>query len=172
VSAATTLDAEAVGPVGEAAAAPPAAADAVAVAVGERPEACAPSPASQPGADGDLALSIADVADRTGVTAHTLRYYERIGLLTVPRDEAGHRSYTQAELARVVFITRLRLTAMPIRDIQAYFRLVGEGPGNEHQRLALLERHRDQVKARITELESALGVVEYKIAAYGGTCAP
>ena len=71
-----------------------------------------------------------------------------------------------------MFITRLRLTAMPIRDIQAYFRLVGEGPGNEGQRLALLERHRDQVKARITELESALGVVEYKIAAYGGTCAP
>ena len=170
MSAATTLDAEAVGPVGEAAAAPPAPAGAV--AVDERSDACAPSPAAQPDADGDLALTIAEVAERTGVTAHTLRYYERIGLLTVPRDEAGHRSYTQAELARVVFITRLRLTAMPIRDIQAYFRLVDAGPGNEAERLALLERHRDQVKARLAELQSALDVVEFKIATYGGMCGP
>jgi DNA-binding transcriptional MerR regulator len=61
---------------------------------------------------------------------------------------------------------------MPIRDIQAYFRLVAAGPGNEDERLALLERHRDGVKARIVELESALGVIEYKIATYGGHCAP
>ena len=120
----------------------------------------------------EVGLSIAEVAERTGVTAHTLRYYERIGLVTVPRDPAGHRLYTQGELNRVVFITRLRQTAMPIRDIQAYFRLVAEGPGNEDQRLALLERHRDQVKAHINELESALGVVEYKIATYGGNCLP
>jgi DNA-binding transcriptional MerR regulator len=117
-------------------------------------------------------LTIAEVAERCGVTAHTLRYYERIGLLDVPRDAAGHRVYGPAELGRVVFVTRLRLTAMPIRDIQAYFRLVADGPGNEQQRLELLERHRDQVKARINELESALGVVEYKIATYGGACRP
>jgi DNA-binding transcriptional MerR regulator len=61
---------------------------------------------------------------------------------------------------------------MPIRDIQAYFRLVADGPGNEDERLALLEAHRDQVKERIGELESALGVVEYKIATYGGSCTP
>ena len=120
----------------------------------------------------DIALSIAEVAARTGVTAHTLRYYERIGLLSVPRDAAGHRLYSQQELNQVVFITRLRLTAMPIREIQAYFALVAEGPGNEDQRLALLETHRDQVKARITDLESALGVIEFKIATYGGNCMP
>jgi len=130
---------------------------------------CSPPP--EPLHDGET-LTIAEVAERTGITAHTLRYYERIGLLSVPRDAAGHRLYTQDELARVVFITRLRLTAMPIRDIQAYFRLVADGPGNEDQRLALLERHRDQVKAHIVELESALGVVEYKIATYGGGCLP
>jgi DNA-binding transcriptional MerR regulator len=131
--------------------------------------ACSPKP--QPLGDGE-SLTIAEVAERTGVTAHTLRYYERIGLLSVPRDAAGHRLYGQDEMARVVFITRLRLTAMPIRDIQAYFRLVADGPGNEDQRLALLESHRDQVKAHIVELEAALGVVEYKIATYGGSCLP
>jgi DNA-binding transcriptional MerR regulator len=135
------------------------------------PASCPAPAAAVPDGD-DVALSIAAVAERTGVTAHTLRYYERIGLLTVPRDHAGRRVYTRDELGRVVFITRLRQTAMPIRDIQAYFALVAEGPGNEDQRLAILEAHRDQVKHRITELESALGVVEFKIATYGGACAP
>ena len=149
VSAATTLDTR------------PAEPDVV------RPGAVPPDVAESHGG-----LSIALVAQRTGVTAHTLRYYERIGLLAVPRDHAGRRLYGAAELARVVFITRLRMTAMPIRDIQAYFRLVEDGPGNEDQRLALLEAHRDQVKARIADLESALGVIEFKIATYGGNCVP
>ena len=116
--------------------------------------------------------SIAAVAEHTGVTAHTLRYYERIGLVAVPRDAAGRRDYTEAELARITFITRLRLTAMPIRDIKAYFALVDEGPGNEDSRRAILERHRDRVKERIVELEAALAVVEYKIATYCETKEP
>lgn len=132
---------------------------------------CGP-PAPVLPADGPQSLTIAEVAEKTGITAHTLRYYERIDLLDVPRDHAGRRRYTEAELARVVFITRLRLTAMPIREIQSYFRLVADGPGNEPERLALLERHRDAVKARLAELQSALDVVEFKIATYGGMCAP
>jgi DNA-binding transcriptional MerR regulator len=118
------------------------------------------------------ALPIAAAAERTGITAHTLRYYERIGLLDVPRDHAGRRWYTETELARVVFITRLRLTAMPIRDVQAYFRLVDAGPGNESERLALLERHRSQVKHRLIDLQAALDVIDFKIATYGGMCDP
>ena len=138
-------------------------------ATGTAEGACAgPAPTAAP----DEQLAIAEVADRLGVTAHTLRYYERIGLVTVPRDDAGRRVYGPDEVGRIVFITRLRLTAMPIRDIQEYFQLVADGPGNEDQRLALLERHRDEVKARLVDLESALGVIEFKIATYGGACAP
>jgi DNA-binding transcriptional MerR regulator len=113
-------------------------------------------------------LTIAEVAEHTGVTAHTLRYYERIGLIEVPRDPAGRRRYHVTEVGRVVFISRLRQTAMPIRDIQAYFRLVAAGPGNEDQRLALLERHRDQVRAQLAELRSSLSVIDFKVAMYGG----
>lgn len=118
-------------------------------------------------AEGEV-LSIAEVAERTGLTAHTLRYYERIGLVAVPRDDAGRRRFGAAELSRVVFISRLRATAMPIRDLQTYFGLVDEGPGNEHERLALLERHRAGVVDRIGELQAALDAVEFKIAVYGG----
>lgn len=120
---------------------------------------------------GEPSLAIADVAERTGCTAHTLRYYERIGLVSVPRDGAGRRRYTAAEVTRVVFITRLRLTAMPIRDIQEYFRLVDQGPHTEPDRLAILVRHRAEVVERLAELQSALDVVDFKIGIYRNSAA-
>jgi DNA-binding transcriptional MerR regulator len=116
--------------------------------------------------------TIAEVAERTGVTAHTLRYYERIGLLDVGRQASGHRRFSTHDLNRVVFIGRLRATAMPIRDIQRYFALVAGGPSTEDERLALLEAHRSIVRDRLHELESALDAIEHKIAYYGGSCAP
>jgi DNA-binding transcriptional MerR regulator len=119
--------------------------------------------------DGEACLPIAEVAELTGVTAHTLRYYERIGLVDVPRDAAGRRVYSRHEVARIVFVTRLRMTAMPIREIQAYFGLVAQGQGTEAERLDLLQRHRRDVVARMDELRSALSVIDFKIALYGGT---
>ncbi|TDC47221.1 MerR family transcriptional regulator [Jiangella ureilytica] len=116
--------------------------------------------------------TISEVAERTGVTAHTLRYYERIGLLDVPRDSAGRRLYTPDDVDRVVFITRLRQLDMPIRDIQRYFELVLAGPATEPDRLALLVKHRETVRVRMEALRIALDVVDYKIAKYGGTAAP
>jgi DNA-binding transcriptional MerR regulator len=120
----------------------------------------------------DETSTIAEVADQTGVTAHTLRYYERIGLLDVGRHASGHRRFTEHDVERVVFITRLRATAMPIRDIQRYFALAAEGSATEAERLALLQAHRAAVRARLRELEVALDAIERKIARYGGSCAP
>jgi DNA-binding transcriptional MerR regulator len=116
--------------------------------------------------------TIAEVAEQTGVTAHTLRYYERIGLLDVGRQSSGHRRFSTHDVDRVVFIGRLRATAMPIRDIQRYFALVARGSSTERERLALLEAHRAAVRARLHELEAALDAIEHKIARYGGSCAP
>jgi DNA-binding transcriptional MerR regulator len=116
--------------------------------------------------------TIAEVAEQTGVTAHTLRYYERIGLLDVGRQPSGHRRFTTHDLGRVAFIGRLRATAMPIRDIQRYFDLVAGGPSTEPQRLALLEGHRATVGDRLHELEAALDAIERKIASYRGSCTP
>lgn len=116
--------------------------------------------------------TISEVAERIGVTAHTLRYYERIGLLDVQRDSAGRRHYTPDDVDRVVFITRLRQLDMPIRDIQRYFELAAAGEGTEPDRLALLVRHREAVRVRLEALRVALDVVDFKIAKYGGTAAP
>jgi len=120
----------------------------------------------------DETLSIAEMAQRAGVTAHTLRYYERIGLLAVPRDAAGHRVYGAADFARVVFLTRLRMTGMPIRELQRYVGLVAEGEATVPERLRMLEQHREAVRAQLQDLTLALETVEFKIAAYGGHCAP
>lgn len=112
--------------------------------------------------------SIAEVADIVGVTAHTLRYYERIGLVSVPRDSAGRRAYDRDALGRVVFVTRLRRSDMAIQQIEHYLRLVDEGPHTEPARLAVLEAHRADIQQRLHDLQAALDVVDYKIATYGG----
>ena len=112
------------------------------------------------------AMSIAETAALTGVSAHTLRYYERNGLLRVPRDAAGHRSFGPTEVGRITFISLLRATAMPIRDLQRYFGLVADGPGNEPDRVAVLERHRDHLIQSLADLQSARELIDFKIDLY------
>ena len=117
-------------------------------------------------------LPIADVARLTGTTAHTLRYYERVGLVDVARDSAGRRLYDRDALARVVFVTRLRSSDMPIQVIIRYVELVKTGAHTEPERLALLLEHREHIRTRMRDLQTALAVVDYKITTYGGACAP
>ena len=117
-------------------------------------------------------MTIAQVAEVVGVTAHTLRYYERIGLVDVGRDTAGYRRYDRDALARVVFVTRLRMSDMPIGVIARYVELVKQGEATEPERLALLQTHRATIMRRSQELAAALAVIDYKITTYGGTCSP
>ena len=117
-------------------------------------------------------LTIAEAADALGVSAHTLRYYERIGLVTVDRDGAGNRMYDAAAMRRLVFISRMRLSGMAIRDLQHYVELVDEGDDTVGERLEMLLEHRDTVKRQIAELTLSLAATEYKIATYGGHTQP
>ena len=120
-------------------------------------------PADGPGAAG---WDIATTADRLGVSAHTLRYYERIGLVRVERDASGRRRYDAASVRRLVFLTRMRTSGMPIRDLRRYIKLVEAGRDAVPERLALLTEHRDGLRARIDELRLALSATEYKISVY------
>jgi DNA-binding transcriptional MerR regulator len=104
------------------------------------------------------------------VSAHTLRYYERIGLVDVARSGSGQRRYDRPALARVIFLTRLRLSGMSIHDISDYIALVEQGDATVDQRLELLYRHRDKVRRQLDELGFALAVIDYKITTYGGAC--
>jgi DNA-binding transcriptional MerR regulator len=114
-----------------------------------------------------VSMTISEAAEASGLTAHTLRYYERAGLLDpVGREAGGRRRYDDADLARIAFLTKLRATGMPIRQVRRYAELVREGEGNERERLALLEAHRDEVRERLAEMERHLELIDYKIDLY------
>jgi DNA-binding transcriptional MerR regulator len=133
-----------------------------------------PQPVSRPAGSGSQAgLSIAEAARRTGVSVHTLRYYERAGLVVtaVDRTAGGRRRYHQLDLDWIVICTRLRATGMPIRTIRRYAELVSAGPGNEQERLALLEAHRAEVTARLARTRENLKLIDHKIDVYRGRLA-
>jgi DNA-binding transcriptional MerR regulator len=118
----------------------------------------------------EAGLTIADAARRSGVSAHTLRYYERAGLVVtrVDRTSGGRRRYRQVDLEWIKVCTRLRATGMPIKVIRRYAELVSAGRGNEAERLALLEAHRTEVLCRLAELEENLRLIDRKIGVYRG----
>ena len=114
------------------------------------------------------ALSISDAAQLTGLSAHTLRYYERAGLMLDPVERAPstHRRYSEAEIRWVTLLTKLRATGMPIRRIREYAELVRAGEGNEAERLALLESHREAVLEQLDAMRRNLEAIDYKIEIY------
>ena len=120
-------------------------------------------PATGPGAAG---WDIATTAHRLSISPHTLRYYERIGLVQVERDASGRRRYDAASVRRLVFLTRMRTSGMPIRDLRRYVALVKAGRDTVPERLSLLTEHRDGLRTRIDELRLALSATEYKITVY------
>jgi DNA-binding transcriptional MerR regulator len=113
------------------------------------------------------AITVSEAASHTGLTAHTLRWYEQIGLLEpIGRDSTGRRRYTPDDVARLEFLTKLRTTGMPVADMLRYVELLRAGPQTASQRRDLLEEHRLRVLARIAELQRDLGVINYKIDLY------
>jgi DNA-binding transcriptional MerR regulator len=115
-----------------------------------------------------MSLTIAEAAERTGLTPDTLRYYERDGLMVraVARTASGHRQYDDGTLRWIEMITRLRSTGMPIRDVRRYADLVRAGEGNEEERLELLRAHRQQVLRDLAEVQRHLGAIDMKIGIY------
>jgi len=118
-------------------------------------------------------VSIAEASRRTGVSAHTLRYYERAQLVVTPLDRthSGRRRYHQLDIEWIVVCTKLRATGMPIKTIRRYAELVAAGIGNEDARLALLEAHRAEVLAKLAELRENLELIDHKIDVYRGRLA-
>jgi DNA-binding transcriptional MerR regulator len=112
-------------------------------------------------------LTIADAARASGVSAHTLRYYERAGLLDpIDRAQSGHRRYAEEDIVRIQFLVKLRATGMPIRQIREYAELIRGGDDTHEARLALLEAHREAVRAQLAETERNLALIDYKIDFY------
>ncbi|MFJ8695077.1 MerR family transcriptional regulator [Streptomyces roseolilacinus] len=113
-------------------------------------------------------LSIGQVARRTGLSVHTLRFYEREGiLLTAPARRAGRqRVYGEDDVAWLRLCVVLRASGMPVPEIRRYTELARAGQGTEGARLALLRDHEARVTGRIAELTRCLDLIRHKVAVY------
>lgn len=119
--------------------------------------------------DGQDQYTISEVAAFTAMSAHTLRWYERIGLMPhVDRSHTGQRRFTNRDLDWLAFVGKLRLTGMPVADMVRYAELVRSGEHTYPDRQALLEATRLDVLQRIAELQDTLTVLDHKISTYAG----
>jgi DNA-binding transcriptional MerR regulator len=114
-----------------------------------------------------VSLSISEAAEKSGISAHTLRYYERAGLLEpISRNGSGHRRYAEDDLELIKFLTKLRATGMPIRRVRRYAELLKGGDETNEERLALLEEHRASVLALLDQTALNLELIDWKIDLY------
>ncbi|QBD76243.1 MerR family transcriptional regulator [Ktedonosporobacter rubrisoli] len=113
--------------------------------------------------------TIQQAAELTGISTHTLRYYERIGLLIpVGRLDNGYRYYTDDDLANIRFLSLLRATGMPIRQMTRFVELGRAGDETLDERRALLAEHRDELMQHFEQIQRCLHAVNKKIAHYDG----
>ncbi|MEU9461630.1 MULTISPECIES: MerR family transcriptional regulator [unclassified Streptomyces] len=130
-------------------------------------DACATAPQAHPRPEGQDRYTISEVVAFTGLTAHTLRWYERIGLMPhVDRSHTGQRRFTNRDLDWLAFVGKLRLTGMPVADMVRYAELLREGEHTFEERQELLEATRRDVITRIAELQDTLAVLDHKIDFY------
>lgn len=112
-------------------------------------------------------MRIAEVSKKYDISADTLRYYERIGLLEhVRRNESGIRDYSEADCTRIQFIKCMRGANVSIEALIEYMQLFAEGDSTVAARKALLEEQRDLVQERINEMQAGLDRLNYKIENY------
>lgn len=113
--------------------------------------------------------TIGEVAETVGLSVHALRFYEREGLLIGPvrRTSSGRRRYSQLDVDWLQICMRLRESQMPLSELKRFAELVRSGPGNEGDRLALLDAHRSRVEAQIRALEQARDIIAWKTEVYG-----
>lgn len=114
-------------------------------------------------------MTIAQVAERTGLSHDTLRYYEKAGLIErVGRTTGNQRRYDTADLAWLEFLLRLRETGMSIADMQRFARLRAQGDATVADRLAMLREHRAELADRIRALRRNASALDDKITHYEG----
>ena len=113
-------------------------------------------------------LTIGEVAERTGLSVHTLRFYEQEGLFIepIPRTAGGRRMYSDQEIEWLGVCSKLRSSGMPLPDIRRYVELVRGGESTVQERFTVLRAHEDRVRAQLAELQDALATIEFKVALY------
>lgn len=113
-----------------------------------------------------MGYSIGMFSKATGLSVHTLRYYEKEGLIFAERDKNGRRVYFDKDIAWIEFILRLKETGMPLRDIRRYALLRYAGDETMPERLRMLRSHRESIRGEIKKWEANLANMDRKIKIY------
>ena len=120
--------------------------------------------------DGNRQFSIGEAAERLGVSVHTLRYYERTGLLQmVPRKRNGHRLYGAGDFHWISLLLCLRASGMPIADLRRFSEMIRRGEVSIPDRIEFLQKHREKLDADMKTLRAAMIVVDEKLKKYRKT---
>ncbi|MCR5795541.1 MAG: MerR family transcriptional regulator [Solobacterium sp.] len=108
-------------------------------------------------------FTIGEVAQRTGISAHTLRYYDKEGLLAfVRRSESGIRRFSEEDFEPLYTITVLKRSGMPLKDIRRFMELYLQGDETIHERLVMFEGQKKLLQEQIDELQKMMKIVDYK----------
>ena len=112
-------------------------------------------------------MKIAEVSERFDLSSDTLRYYERVGLIPpVNRTDSGIRDYNELDLRRVDFIKCMRKAGLPVDVLTEYMELVQQGDSTVEARKEILIHQRDQLAARMEEMQETLDLLNHKIEVY------
>lgn len=115
-------------------------------------------------------MKISEVSERSGISSDTLRYYERIGLIPpVNRNKNGIRDYNEIDVKRVEFIKCMRSAGLPIEALIEYYGLVQQGDQTIEIRKEILNEQREQLVAKMEEIQKTLDLLDYKIRVYEDT---
>ncbi|WP_225046511.1 MerR family transcriptional regulator [Lacticaseibacillus kribbianus] len=115
-----------------------------------------------------MTYRIGEFAARLGLSADTLRYYEKEGLLAPHRDANGQRDYTEEDVAWLLFLLHLKGTGMTMAQLRRYVRLRAQGDATIAARLALLQDVQEEAQAQLRALQHNLTVLDDKVAWYQG----
>ena len=113
-----------------------------------------------------MAYTISQIAQRFGVEPHTLRFYEKEGILHPQRTSSGIRTYSEEDVVQMEVAMCLKSTGMPLKEIKRYFDLVAQGDDTLDQRLEIFTSHREHVLEEIDTLQKYLCKIEHKIQWY------
>lgn len=111
-------------------------------------------------------MLIGEFSKITGISADTLRYYEKEGIIKPIRNESGRRNYSESDIKWAEFIIRLKDTGMPIREIKRYARLRAKGNTTLDERLKMLLTHQKKLNAQVTKLMEHQSKLDDKIIYY------
>jgi DNA-binding transcriptional MerR regulator len=118
-------------------------------------------------------MLVSEVAKKYGLSAHTLRYYEKIGLLgAVGRTSGGIRDFSENDCARLEFVKCMRGAGVQIDPLREYIRLLDDGPSSIDARKRILLDQREKIASRVAEMEALLEKLDFKIANYEGHVQP